>query len=126
MDEFMETHNNRPVVLIADDEVMVRNIARITLERQGYAVLIAENGAEALSLSRHYQGHIDVLLSDFEMPKMNGLELGRHVCSERPDTLVLLMSGSENLPQITVPFIRKPFGPIQLTEKIRELLAQSR
>jgi len=114
---------DRPVVLIVDDEVMIRDIARITLEREGFCVLTAGNGEEALVLSRQYPGVIHVLLTDFDMPKMNGVELSTHVCNDRPDTRILMMSGRYEKCDSRSHFLRKPFGPRELAETVTGLIA---
>jgi DNA-binding NtrC family response regulator len=114
---------DQPVVLVVDDDGLIRNLARITLEREGYFVLTAGNGVEALLLSRQYPGVIHVLLTDFEMPKMNGVQLVEHVCSERPGTQVVLMSGSCRAITSSLPLLQKPFGSRLLAETVRGLLS---
>ena len=116
---------DQPVVLIAEDEAIIQNIARITLEREGYFVLTAENGEVAMSISQQYPGKIHLLLSDVEMPKMNGVELSDRISRERPGILIVLMSGSfaENIPKF--PFLPKPFVPKQLKDTIKALLPSS-
>src|SRR5438270_4201638 len=81
------------VVLVAEDEVVVRNIVCFLLNHEGYHVLSAADGQEALALAREYQGPIDLLLTDITMPRMNGIALAEHVIKERPGIRVLLMSG---------------------------------
>jgi CheY-like chemotaxis protein len=66
---------SQTVILIAEDDVIIRNFVRVVLEKQGYFVLTACDGEEALALSRQYPGNIDALLSDVVMPKMDGLIL---------------------------------------------------
>ena len=61
------------VVLVAEDDVLVRNLINVVLSRAGYAVLLAADGEEALQISRHYAGEINLLLSDVMMPRMDGL-----------------------------------------------------
>jgi CheY-like chemotaxis protein len=61
--------------LIAEDEVMVLNVARIALERAGYFLLTASDGQQALLLSRQFPAKIDLVISDIKMSKMNGIEL---------------------------------------------------
>jgi DNA-binding NtrC family response regulator len=110
-------------ILVAEDDVLVRNVARIVLESQGYFILTSDNGEEALWISRQYPGTIHALLSDVKMPKVDGLELRQTIMRERPGIKVLLMSGQiEQLPE-QIPFLRKPFGPTVLKERIRQLLA---
>jgi len=90
----------------------------------GYRVLVAGNGAEALELSRRDQGPIDLLVSDIQMPGMNGIDLAEHLCKERPYTKVLIISGS---PDLEVPaefrLLRKPFTPAALRQTLADLLA---
>jgi two-component system cell cycle sensor histidine kinase/response regulator CckA len=66
----------RTLILIAEDDVIVQNIARMALESAGYFILTADNGEDALFLSRKYLGPIHLLLSDVRMPKMDGITLG--------------------------------------------------
>ena len=116
---------DQTVILIVDDEVLVRNVARITLESEGYFILTADNGEEALYISRQYQGVIHLLLSDVKMPKMDGLELRSKILLERPGITVLLMSGQIELPTEDIHFLQKPFGPPALKGRIRQLLASA-
>lgn len=113
----------RTVILIAEDEVMVRNIARIVLEAEGYFVLTAGDGEQALSMSRQFPGTIHALLSDVRMPNLDGLELRTKILTERPGIKVLLMSGYIESPAEDIPFLPKPFGPTVLKQRMRELLA---
>src|SRR6266496_2436144 len=85
--------NADTVVLIVDDEPVVRNIVRRIIQAEGYSFLVAGNGQEALTLSRAYPGDIHVLLTDFAMPKMNGSELAKKIIAEPPDIRVLVISG---------------------------------
>ena len=108
-------------ILISEDNVVVQNVARIVLETAGYFILTAENGEDALCISRKYSGPIHLLLSDIKMPKMDGLALREQIQIERPSTTVLLMSGETSvIPDC--PFLQKPFTPDVLRKKVRELI----
>ena len=113
----------RSVVLIAEDDVMVRNMACIALEDEGYLVLSAGDGEQALSLSRQFPGTIHALLSDVKMPNLDGLELRKTILTERPGIKVLLMSGYTESPVENIPVLSKPFVAGVLTQRMRELLA---
>ena len=113
----------RTVVLIAEDDVMVRNVVRIALEEEGYFVLTAGDGEQALSLSRQFPGTIHALLSDVKMPNLDGLELRKAILTERPGIKVLLMSGYTERPVENIPVLAKPFVVGLLTQRMRELLA---
>jgi two-component system cell cycle sensor histidine kinase/response regulator CckA len=116
------SNSDQTVILLADDELLIRNVAQIVLESEGYFVLSANDGEEALNLSRQYPGTIHALLSDVNMPNTNGLQLQEQILYERPGTKVLLMSGQVASPADSIPFLRKPFGPAILKERIRQLL----
>ena len=117
-------NRDQTVILIADDEALIRIVARIALEKKGYFILTCQDGEEALHISRSFPGIIHAVLSDVKMPKVNGLELREQILAERPGIKVLLMSGQmdSRLPS-NVEFLRKPFGPSVLQDRMRALLA---
>jgi CheY-like chemotaxis protein len=117
-----QKHADQSVILVAEDEVMIQDIARNTLEQEGYFVLAADNGEDAMSLSQQYPGQIHLLLSDVIMPKMSGIELSRRVLTERPDIQILLMSGFAENVDPKFPFLQKPFGVKQLIDTIKGLI----
>ena len=113
---------DQTVILLADDEVLIRNVASKVLQSAGYFVLAANDGEEALNISRQYPGTIHALLSDVNMPNLDGLELREQILVERPGTKVLLMSGQVESPVESIPFLRKPVGSSVLKERIHQLL----
>jgi two-component system cell cycle sensor histidine kinase/response regulator CckA len=119
----------RETVLLVEDEVGVRNLARRALQRFGYRVLEAGNGEEALTLARHAAEPIDLLLTDVVMPEMGGRELALHLVRERPSTRVLYTSGytdtgvlQDEIRDAVVSFLPKPYTPQELAQKVREVL----
>ena len=127
MGQSADGRNTSLVVLLADDELVVRSLAHSVLTRAGYRVLNAVDGEHALQLSRAYSGAIDLLLTDVRMPKMDGLELSTHIARERPGIKILFMSGKEP-PELVVlgqkkDVLRKPFLPKDLSEKLNSLFA---
>ena len=117
------------VILVAEDEVMIRNIIRHVLEAEGHEVMAAADGEEALQISRHYSGAIDLLITDVAMPRLDGLSLVRQILAERPNLRILVMSGrpSDELRELSIdfPFLRKPFLPAAFRQKVREVLSDS-
>jgi DNA-binding response OmpR family regulator len=92
------------------------------LEADGYFVLTAHDGEEALHISREFPGTIHGVLS--EMPIMDGVELRERILVERPGIPVLLMSGYVDAAvPFDVAFLAKPFDPATLRDRIREQLA---
>jgi DNA-binding response OmpR family regulator len=112
--------------LVAEDEVLVRNFVCLQLQRDGYQVLAAADGVEALQVARAYTGTIHMLLTDVVMPRMDGLALASQMLEERPGTRILVMSGRvviEGQEQtIDLPFIKKPFLAKALRDKVKEVL----
>ena len=114
------------VILVADDDVFVRNVVTILLQRSGYMVLSASDGQEGLELSRKYPGTIDMVISDMEMPRLNGMNLIGHLFEERPGIKSIVMSGSEMseiiIQNINLPFLPKPFDGEALMARVRAIL----
>ena len=116
-------------ILVVEDEAAVRRMAGRALAAQGYAILEAENGAEALELLAHAQGPVDLVLTDVVMPIINGRELAERLAAERPGLPVLFMSGYTDDDVVRrgllvpgAPFLQKPFVPGELSRKVREVL----
>jgi DNA-binding NtrC family response regulator len=116
------------VILLAEDDRLVRSAVRAMLTTAGYAVLDATDGEHALEVSREYDGSIHVLLTDMKMPRMDGLQLSNLIAQERPGIKVLVMSGKTSgellLVSRSVDFLRKPFLPKTLWDSLNSLLEQ--
>ncbi len=114
-------------ILLLEDEDMVREITRKILQKEGYVVLTASSGSEALLIGEQYKGPIHLILSDVLMPDMSGPETVVRLMPRRSEAKVLYMSGhTENaivhhgvLDQ-GVAFIQKPFRREALLSKVRE------
>jgi CheY-like chemotaxis protein len=117
---------DQPVVLIAEDEPIVRNMLRIALESLGYFLLVAVDGEEALLISRTFGGAIHALVSDVKMPRMDGVALREHIIRERPTIKILFVSGQVDQPIQGVPFLSKPFKLEELKNRVRQLLLEAR
>ena len=128
----VESPDTRPlgvrhaVVLVADDDALIRNLVTLLMQQEGYFVLAAADGHEGLELSRKYPGLIDLLITDVKMPRMLGTDLCAHLLEERPGIKVLVMSGEEVTEivsqNINLPFLPKPFDGEALKARVRELL----
>jgi two-component system, cell cycle sensor histidine kinase and response regulator CckA len=120
-------------VVIAEDESEVRNIASMILKIQGYEVLVAGTGAEAIEVVAGHPSPIHLLLTDVVMPDLGGRALAETVRSRRPEVAVLYMSGytDDDVIRSGVEaardwFIQKPFTPLSLARRVREVLDASR
>jgi hypothetical protein len=116
-------------ILLVEDEDAVRRIVESALRRQGYRVIAAQNGGEALLLCEQHEGTIDLLVTDVVMPQMSGPQLARRLATARPGMKVLCMSGYTDdsivrhgvLPS-GFAFLQKPVTPVTLASKVREVL----
>lgn len=111
-------------ILIVDDERIPRTLRGLILQRQGYRILTAESGREALELLA--AGGIDLVLSDQMMPGMTGTELTKTVKASRPSLPVILISGVNDMPadaSYADRFISKVGGPELLFTTVAEVLA---
>jgi PAS domain S-box-containing protein len=113
-------------ILVAEDEETVRRFVRIVLEREGYKVLEAENGMEALAVYEAADPAPDVLLTDVVMPQMGGKDLAKRLLEAQPGLKVIFMSGFvrdsellEGLNDRRAPFLQKPFDIEELAKIVR-------
>jgi two-component system, cell cycle sensor histidine kinase and response regulator CckA len=116
-------------ILLAEDEDLVRKIVITTLESQGYKVLAANSGEEALELANRYAGPLHLLITDMVMPGITGTQLAERMKDKYSDLRVLYMSGytedrGVRLGLFSAPedFIQKPFTPAQLNRCVNQLL----
>jgi PAS domain S-box-containing protein len=119
-------------VLLVEDQDAVRLFARRVLLAGGYSVLEARDGEEALRVAQQYQGPIHLLLTDVVMPRMSGPQLAGLLTGDRHELRVLFVSGytDEALPLGGIPeagcaFLQKPFNPVRLARKVREVLDEN-
>ncbi|HET7604400.1 MAG TPA: response regulator, partial [Gemmatimonadales bacterium] len=118
-------------VLLVEDEALVRRFARRVLQSQGYTILEAANGEEAIALSDRRAEPIDVLVTDVVMPGMSGKELAVALVRRRPGLRVLYMSGytddaiaEHGVLEPGIALLEKPFTHDGLTDMLRRVLAQ--
>ncbi len=123
-----EAPKGSEVILLVEDEDMVRVLARRILEGRGYVVLEARNGQEGLALCESHQGPIDLLVSDEVMPELGGRELAEGALKLRPGMKVVFMTGHTEDAILKkhiregAAFLQKPFTPVDLAQKVRETL----
>jgi two-component system cell cycle sensor histidine kinase/response regulator CckA len=119
-------------ILLVEDAPALRELSVVLLERLGYTVLAAANGAEALSLCRQgHCGRIDLLFTVAAMPRLNGVELAAGIRLFHPRARILFTAGraendvvQQGLLHQGAVFLIKPYAPSELAHKVRELLAQ--
>ena len=120
----------RPTILLAEDDPQVRHMIRAVLLRNGFEVVEAGNGMQALALSRSHPADIDLAVIDVMMPGMGGLDLAVALDPQRPSMKVLYISGNTSTVAVEslasgAPelLLRKPFTPDELLQRVREALA---
>jgi DNA-binding response OmpR family regulator len=117
------------MVLVVEDEEPVRELLRKLLASQGYRVLEARHGMDAIRILERHRGPVDLMITDVVMPEIDGLELTERVRMTRPDLPVLFISGytsdevmrrGAGLP--SGAFVHKPFASDDLLAAVRRLL----
>jgi CheY-like chemotaxis protein len=118
---------DRPMILCVDDEENQLAVRKLVLEKEGFSVLTASSGQEALSLLACHQ--IDLVLSDHLMPGLTGTELTRQIKASNPDLPVILISAVNEIPADAAfadLFMSKLDGPIAMCQNISAVLARSK
>jgi len=113
---------------VADDDAAILTLLAELLRQHEFHVVTTCDGAQALDRAQEHANQIDLLLTDFEMPHMNGVQLADAIRQFQPRIGVVLMSGSDNLEAASVAcstFLSKPFTNRVLLETIAGLLGDS-
>jgi two-component system cell cycle sensor histidine kinase/response regulator CckA len=116
-------------ILVVDDERMSRRVAYRILSEEGYRVLEADCGPEALDVLGQARGRVDLVMMDVVMPDCDGVALARQILEEWPDQRTLYMSAhpaevlmQHGLSSLDVPFLAKPYTRDEALAKVREAL----
>ena len=122
-------NTERETILLVDDEPEVRSLVQRLLRREGYVVLEAGNGADALTLSGAFKSRIHLVISDLYMPGVGGIDIVKELLGRRPDLKALFVSGyadeelvRREIAGLNVPLLRKPFAAADLTLMVRNIL----
>jgi CheY-like chemotaxis protein len=116
-------------ILLAEDDNILRPLARQLLVKLGYTVLEGEDAETALAVATAHTGPIHLLVADVVMPKQSGRDLARRLAETRPDTKILYVSGytddaivHHGMLEPGLNFLQKPFTPAVLARRVREVL----
>ena len=125
MDQSPGSRSDRKTILVVDDDAAILKFVSELFGDGRYNVLTATGGVDALHQSRDCGGEIHLLLSDFQMPGMSGIELATQISVERPQIKVLMMSGFTGGMLVLNEgwhFLAKPFIPSQLRALVSGLV----
>ena len=123
-------NSRQRVVLVADDDLPIRHLVTLLMQQEGHLVLSAADGHEGLEVARQYPQPIDLVITDLEMPKLDGTQLCACLMEEQPGIKVLIISGSDVADGFAdhsgkLPFLPKPFDGQTLKQRVRALLGIS-
>lgn len=127
-----EQHAGDYRLLIVDDDIHLRTVASAMAACLGYRTRTAANGEEALQMLHNEE--VDLVITDYQMPLMNGFQLASEIRHQFPDLPVILMSGRINVElfnrqqgrKLFAGLLKKPFSRQELGEKIEMAVVQSR
>jgi len=124
---------NSETLLIVDDEQSIREYLHRVLSREGFKILEASNGQEALDVLRRQDGEIHLVLMDISMPQMDGQTCARLMIKEKPQIPIICMSGNMDPAQMakelnipTITFLQKPFTTEDILNQTRAMLMKAR
>jgi CheY-like chemotaxis protein len=120
--------DQKPPVLVVEDEIFIRMVAVDTLEERGYSMLEAGDASEALALIERTPG-IALIFTDINMPgEKDGLDLASEVAKRWPEIEIIVTSGARKLPDEEIPddgqFLPKPYSAAALTKLVSEKLSR--
>jgi PAS domain S-box-containing protein len=128
----VKTPADSATILVVEDEATLRQLIGTVLHNEGYNVRIARDGPEALRICEQQDGHVELVLTDMVMPGMSGPVMVNSLMRLNQSLRVLYMSGHAGEPAPSergldhgLPFIQKPFTPVGLIDKIREVLGNN-
>ncbi|MDU6986266.1 MAG: response regulator transcription factor [Terrisporobacter othiniensis] len=116
-------------ILVVDDEKEIRNLIEIYLKNEGYTVLKASNGEEALEVLAKEE--VQLMILDIMMPKMDGMEVCRRVREHLNIPILMLSAKSEDMDKIAGimtgadDYLTKPFNPLELSVRVKALLRRA-
>jgi adenylate cyclase len=120
-------------LMVVDDEEGVRRSLRKVLEKDGYDILLAENGEQAVHMVRENHNHLETVISDFKMPGMDGLETLVEIGKINPEITRIMLTGYATMESAIESvnagidgFLTKPFDNIELRAKVREYNVKKR
>jgi CheY-like chemotaxis protein len=116
-------------IVLADDDATVRELARRALESDGHSVIVAADGVDALAVIEAQQSKPDLLITDIDMPQLDGIALAQQALARLPHLAIILMSGyAEQLDRLAslkatrMASISKPFTLEQFRQTVRSVL----
>src|SRR5262249_16502328 len=117
-----------PVILMVDDESAIRELMKARLEIEGFEVITAANGLDGLERYKENCKHVDVVVTDLDMPAMNGSDMIQHIFDITPSMRVIVASGRSRsyFDVVSTPNasrLQKPYTALELTEAVHLLLS---
>jgi DNA-binding NtrC family response regulator len=118
-----------PVILVVDDELAIRELMKARLEIEGFEVITAANGLDGLEAYKEHRNHVDLVVTDIDMPAMNGSDMIQHIFQMTPAMKVIVASGNTRshsaaeMSAVNGSLLQKPYTARELTEAVYLLLS---
>jgi CheY-like chemotaxis protein len=133
IDTFLKRFPGAPTILVVEDEGILREMERGILERYGFNVLEADSGRRAFDLWRNEGEKVDLLLTDFVLPRgITGVELAKRLLDSQPNLKIIFTTGrvlphaeQMALAQMNARFLPKPFEQDELVQLVRDTLGMT-
>src|SRR5688572_5290848 len=114
--------SQKQIVLVVEDDPMLRGILAEALAAEGYVVLAAATGEEVLAIASSLDGQLSLVVTDVLLPNIDGLDLADHLAGLGSPPSVLFISGVKAERTLPGPVLAKPFGPTAFLEQVRRML----
>ena len=122
-------HNEDKLILVIDDEDMLRDVLKEVLEMVGFSALFASSGREGIQLFEENQDRVQLILMDILMPEMSGIETHKEIKALDPDMKFIFMSGFPDKDALSLRelvgdyvFVKKPFSVKEIVSEIRQVI----
>jgi len=117
--------NDKCILIVEDDQSLIK-LYQLFLKKEGYTLFIAKNGKEAIKRYMNLSDRVELIIMDYQMPIMNGIEAMRRILSRNPEEKIIVSSSDSSIKELVIKlgaknFLPKPFNFGELVKLIKEI-----